>query len=118
MEQTRGNYYKMMGFGITAIAAGAVTSVYFPVLWKAIFPAPPGREDLHGFMAMVFSLSALLGSMRAALAIQAHFLPMCEMDEEERQRMQKYSLPSLKDIDRLIAWLAVGCVIVVLCNYL
>lgn len=69
MEQTRGNYYKMMGFGIAAIAAGAVTAVYFPVFWKAILPAPPGREDLHGFMAMVFSLSALLGSMRAALAI-------------------------------------------------
>lgn len=117
MEQTRGNYYKMMGFGIATIAAGVVTSVYFPVLWKAILPVPPGRKDLHAFMAIVFSLSALLGSMRAALAIQAHFLPMCEMDEEERQRMQKYSLPSLKDIDRLIAWLAVGCVIVVLCNY-
>lgn len=117
MEQTRENYYKMMVFGIAAITAGAVTAVYFPVFWKAIMPAPPGREDLHGFMAMVFSLSALLGSMRAALAIQAHFLPKCEMDEEERQRMQKYSLPSLKDIDRLIAWLAAGCVVVVLFNY-
>jgi len=31
MEQTRGNYYKMMGFGIAAIAAGAVTAAYLPV---------------------------------------------------------------------------------------
>lgn len=117
MEQTRENYYKMMGFGITAMAAGAVTAVYLPVFWKAILPAPPGREDLHAFMAMIFSLSAVLGSMRAALAIQAHFLPMCEMDEEERQRMQKYSPMSLKDIDRLMVCLAAACVVVVLFNY-
>lgn len=118
MEQTRGNYYKMMGFGIAAIAAGAVTSVYFPVFWKVILPAPPGRGDLHAFMGMVFSLSALLGSMRAALAIQAYLLPKCEMNEEERQRMQKYAPTSLKDIDRLLPWLAAACVVVLLCNYL
>ncbi|MFA7346289.1 MAG: hypothetical protein WCZ86_00880 [Desulfurivibrionaceae bacterium] len=116
MEQTRENYYKMMGFGIAAMAAGAVTAVYFPVFWKAILPAPPGRENLHAFMAMVFSLSALLGSMRAALTVQVHLLPKCEMDEEERQRMQTYGSQSRRMLDQILIGMAALCVVVLLCN--
>lgn len=116
MEQTRGNYYKMMGFGIATIIVGAVIAVWFPVFWEKILPSPPGRKDMHGFMAMVFSLSALLGSMRAALSVQDRLLPKCEMDEKERQRMQVYGLESRRMLDQVLMGMAALCVVVLLCN--
>lgn len=116
MEQTRGNYYKMMGFGIAVITAGAVTAVYLLPLWKTFVPVPQGRENLYKFIPIVLSLCAAIGGIKGALTVQAHLLPKCEMNEEERQRIQKYSPEARRTFDRALMGMAALCVVVLLCN--
>jgi hypothetical protein len=117
MEQTRGNYYMMSGLGLAAIAIGATIAVWLPPVWKAVVPVPQGRQGLFDFVMLVLVMSAAIGGFRAALAIQAHWLPRCKMDEEQRSRIEQHVLPLRESIDRLVMWLAVGCVVVVLFNY-
>lgn len=116
MEQTRGNYYKMMGLGFATIAAGAVTAVYLIPIWKTVVPIPQGRENLYEFIPMALGLCALIGGIRGALTIQAHLLPKCEMNEEERQRMEKYGPESRRQFDQILMGLAALCIVVLLFN--
>lgn len=116
MEQTRSNYHRMMGLGIATIAAGVVAAVCMIPFWKAVVPVPQGREALHEFIPIILALSVAIGSLRGALAIQEHMLPMCEMDEEERQGMQKYGPESRQMLDRLLMGVAAFCVVVLLCS--
>lgn len=117
MEQTRGNYYTMMGLGLAAITVGAAIAVWLPPVWKAVVPVPQGRQGLFDFVMFVLSMSAGIGGLRAALAINAHWLPRCKMSEEQRERIETYGLPCRESIDRLVMWMAAGCVAVVLFNY-
>ena len=117
MEQTRGNYYIRSGLGLAAITIGAIIAVWLPPIWKAIVPVPQGRQGLFDFVMLVLVMSAATGGLRAALAIQAHWLPRCKMNEEQRERIEKYALPCRESIDRLVMWIAGGCVVVVLLNY-
>lgn len=116
MEQTRSNYHKMMGLGFATITAGAVTAVYMMPLWKRVVPIPQGRENLYEFIPMILGLCALIGGIRGALAIQAHLLPKCEMNAEERQRMEKYGPESRRQFDQILMGLAALCIVVLLCN--
>jgi len=117
MEQTRGNYYKMMGFGIAVITAGAVTAVYLLPLWKTFVPVPQGRENLYKFIPIVLSLCAAIGGIKGALTVQVYLLPKCEMNEEERQRMQTYGSQSRRMLDQGLMGMAALCVVVLLCNF-
>lgn len=116
MEQTRGNYYKMMGLGFATITAGALTAVCMMPFWKTAVPIPHGREDLYEFIPMVLGFCALIGGLRGALAIQARLLAECEMEEEERQRMEKYGPESRRMLDQVLMGLAAVCVVVLLFN--
>jgi hypothetical protein len=118
MKQTRGNYYKMLALGMAAITVGAGIAVWLPPVWKAVVPVPQGRQRLFDFVMLVLSMSAGIGGLRAALAINAHRLSRCEMSEVQRERIEKYGLPCRESIDRLVMWMAAGCVVVVLFNYL
>lgn len=118
MEQTRGNYYKMCCLGLAAITVGATIAVWLPPVWKAIVPVPQGRQGLYAFIMLVLSMSAGIGGLRVALAINAHWLPQCKMSEEQRERIVTYGLPCRESIDRLVMWMAGGCVVVLLFNYL
>jgi len=117
MEQTRGNYYKMLALGMAAITVGAVIAVWLPPVWKAVVPVPQGRQGLFDFVMLVLSMSAGFGGLRAALAINAHWLPRSKMSEEQRGRIETYGLPCRESIDRFFMWMAAGCVVVVLSNY-
>jgi len=117
MEQTRGNYYMMSGLILAAITIGATIAVWLPPVWKAVVPVPQGRLGLFDFVMLVLVMSAAIGGFRAALAIQAHWLPRCKMDEEQRRVIEQHVLPLRESIDRLVMWLAVGCVVVVLFIY-
>ncbi|MDG4475599.1 hypothetical protein [Thiovibrio frasassiensis] len=117
MEQTRGNYYKMTGLCMAVLTVGVTIAVLLPPAWKAVVPVPQGRPGLFDFVMIVLATSAGLGGFRAALAIQAHWLPKCEISEEQRSVIEKNVLPLRESIDRLIKWLAIGCVVVVLFNY-
>lgn len=117
MEQTRGNYYKMMGLLIAVLTISAVVAVWLPPAWKALVPVPQGRQGLYDFMMITLSLSVILGGLRAALAIEAHWLPCCQISDEQRQGIEKYTLPNRKLLDRLVMCLAAVCVVVVLFNY-
>ncbi len=118
MEQTRENFYKMTALVMTTFATGAAIGLFFPALWKAVVPVPQGRQGLFDFIMLVLSMSAFIGGGRAALAIEAYWLPRCEMSNEQRESIEKYTLPLRASIDRLVMWLAGGCVLVVLFNYL
>lgn len=117
MEQTRGNYYKMMGLLVAVLTISAMVAVWLPPVWKATIPVPQGRQGLYDFLMLTLSLSALIGGLRAGLAIEAHWLPRCKMSDEQRERIVKYTLPTRELIDRVVMWVAVGCVVVVLFSY-
>lgn len=117
MEQTRENYYKMVGLYMAILVASTAVSVLLPPVYKALIPAPQGRQGLFDFVMIVLAMSAILGGFRAALAISARWLPRCKMSEEQRRIIEQYVLPLREPMDRLVMWLAAGCVIVVLFNY-
>ena len=117
MEQTRGNYYMMLGLWMAVFAASAAVVVGLPPVFKTFVPVPQGRQGLFDFVMLVLVMSAAIGGFRAALAIQAHWLPRCKMDEEQRRVIEQHVLPLRESIDRLVMWLAVGCIVVVLINY-
>lgn len=117
MEQTRGNYHMMSGLVLAAITIGATIAVWLTPVWKAVVPVPQDRQGLFDFVMLVLVMSAAIGGFRAALAIQAHWLPRCKMKEEQRSRIEQHVLPLRESIDRLVMWIAVGCVVIVLFNY-
>lgn len=117
MEQTRGNYYTMVGLYMSVLVASAAVAVLLPPIYKTLIPVPQGRQGLFDFVMIVLAMSAGLGGFRAALAITAHWLPRCEMSEERRRAIEQHVLPLRDPMDRLVMWLAAGCVIVVLFNY-
>lgn len=117
MEQTRGNYYTMMGLWMAVLTASAAVAVWLPPVFKTLVPTPPGRQGLYDIVMLTLVMSAIIGGLRLALTIQAHWLPRCEMSEEQRRGMEQHVLPLRESIDRLVMWLAVGCVVVLLFNY-
>lgn len=117
MEQTRGNYYMMVGLYMAVLVASAAVAVLLPPAYKTLIPVPQGRQGLFDFVMVVLAMSAGLGGFRAALAITARWLPRCEMSEERRRVIEQHVLPLREPMDRLVMWLAAGCVIVVLFNY-
>lgn len=117
MEQTRGNYHTMIGLYMAVLAVSAAVVVWLPPVFKTLVPVPQGRQGLFDFVMLVLVMSAGLGGFRAALAINAHWLPRCEMSEEQRRGIEQHVLPLRESIDRLVMWLAVGCVVVLLFNY-
>jgi hypothetical protein len=117
MEQTRGNYYTMVGLYMAVLVASAAVVVWLPPVFKTLVPIPKGRQGLFDFVMLVLVMSAGLGGLRAALAINAHWLPRCEMSEEQRRVIEQHVLPLREFMDRLVVWLAAGCVAVVLFNY-
>lgn len=117
MEQTRGNYYTMLGLGMALIAASAAVAVWLPPVFRTLVPVHPDRQGLHDIIMITLVMSAIIGGLRLALTIQAHWLPRCEMSEEQRLKIEKYTLPCRGTLDRFVMWMAVGCVVAVLFNY-
>lgn len=117
MEQTRGNYYTMVGLYMAILVASAAVAILLPPVYKTLIPVPQGRQGLFDFVMIVLAMSAILGGFRAALAINARWLPRCKMSEEQRRVIEQYVLPLREPMGRLVMWLAAGCVVVVLLNY-
>lgn len=117
MEQTRGNYYKMTALYMAVFTVGVTVAVLLPPVWKMVVPVPQGRPGLFDFVMILLAMSAGLGGFRAALTINARWLPRCKMSEEQRRGIEQHVLPLRGSLDRLVMWLAVGCVVVVLFNY-
>lgn len=117
MKQTRGNYFAMMGMGLVVLYISTTIATCLPAIWKTVVPVPPDHRGLYDFAMFVLAMSPFIGGFRAFLTIEARWLPRCKMSDEQREIIETHVLPLRGTIDRLVMWMAVGCVVVVLINY-
>lgn len=117
MKQTRGNYFAMMGIGLAVLYISTTIATCLPSIWKTLVPVPPDDRGLYDFAMFVLAMSPFIGGFRAFLAIEARWLPRCKMSDEQRKIIETHVLPLRGTIDRLVMWMATGCVVVVLINY-
>lgn len=117
MKQTRRNYFAMMGMGLAVLYISTTIATCLPSIWKTVVPVPPDHRGLYYFAMFVLAMSPFIGGFRAFLAIEARWLPRCKMSDEQREIIETHVLPLRGTIDRLVMWMATGCVVVVLINY-
>lgn len=116
MEQSPSNSRKMWILMIGVWTLGTTIAVYFLPAWKALIPAPQGREDLHALIGMLFSFGGFMGGAWGVLSICNHWLPKCALKEDERQRILEL-LPYRRPIGLGAATLIAAFLVIVSIKY-